>query len=84
VLPGSDGREEPDAGDVDTDDILDRAPDVDTGSERAAAGSGGVVDATTDGGVVIIGDVESGSDAGSEVGVDVEETVDSGAETGVP
>jgi hypothetical protein len=78
VLPGSDGREEPDEGTGDTDDTRDRAPSVDTGSESASAGSGGVVEATTDGGAVIIGDVASGSDAGSGVGVADEETVDSG------
>ena len=78
VLPGSDGREEPDAGDVDTDDPRDRAPLVDTGSESASAGSRGVVEATTDGGAVIIGDVARGSNAGSGVRVADEDTVDSG------
>jgi hypothetical protein len=73
------GRENPDAGTGDTDDTRDRAPSVDTGSESASAGSGGIGDATTDGGAVIIGDVERGSDAGSGVGVDDEETVDSGS-----
>ena len=78
MLPGSDGREEPDESTGDTDDTRNRAPSVDTGSESASAGSSGVVEATTDGGAVIIGDVERGSDAGSGVGVADEETVDSG------
>jgi hypothetical protein len=77
VLPEPEVGEERDVG---TDDTRDPAPNVivDTGSESASAGSGGVVDATTDGGAVIIGDVERGSDAGSGVGVDDEEPVDSG------
>jgi hypothetical protein len=60
------------------DDDRNRAPSGNTGPQIGSAGTGGVVDATTDGGAVIIGDVESGSDAGSGVGVDDEETVDGG------
>jgi hypothetical protein len=75
VLPGSDVREEPDAG---TGDNRDGGPTVNTGPQIGSTGNGGVVDAATNGGAVIIGDVESGSDAGSGVGVDYEEPVDSG------
>jgi hypothetical protein len=75
VLPGSDGPEEADAG---PGDNRDGGPIVNTGPQLGSAGNGGVVDATTNGGAVIIGDVESGSDAGSGVGVDDEELVDSG------
>jgi hypothetical protein len=75
VLPGSDGREEPDAG---PGDNRDGGPIVNTGPQLGSAGNGGVVDATTNGGAVIVGDVESGSDAGSGVGVDDEEPDDSG------
>jgi hypothetical protein len=75
VLPGSDGREEPDAG---PGDNRDGGPSVNTGPQLGSAGNGGVVDAATNGGVVIIGDVESGSDAGFGVGVDDEESLDSG------
>jgi len=75
VLPGSDGREEPDAG---PGDNRDGGPIVNTGPQLGSAGNGGVVDATTNGGAVVIGDVESGSDAGSGVGVDDEVPVDSG------
>jgi hypothetical protein len=78
VLPGPDVGEERDAGTDDPDDTRDRAPILDTGPQIGAAGSGGVVDATTDGGAVIIGDVASGSNAGSGVGVADEETVGSG------
>ena len=78
VLPGPAVGEEPEAGPGATDDTRDRAPSGNTGSQIGSAGTGGVVDATTDGGAVIIGDVERGSDAGSGVGVDEEETVDSG------
>jgi hypothetical protein len=78
VLPGPGVGEERDAGTGDPDDTRDRAPIVNTGSESASVGSGGVVEATTDGGAVIIGDVERGSDAGSGVGVADEETVGSG------
>jgi hypothetical protein len=77
-VPESAVGEERDVGTADTDDTRDRAPLVDTGSESASAGSGGVVDATTDGGAVIIGDVERGSDSGSGVGVDDEEPIASG------
>jgi hypothetical protein len=75
VLPGSDGREEPDAG---PGDNRDGGPIVNTGPQLGSAGNGGVVDATTNGGAVIVGDVVSGSDAGSGVGVDDEESGDSG------
>ena len=75
VLPGSDGREEPDAG---PGDNRDGGPIVNTGPQLGSAGNGGVVDATTNGGAVIIGDVESGSADGSGVGVDDEESVDRG------
>jgi hypothetical protein len=75
VLPGSDVREEPDAG---PGDNRDGGPSVNTGPQIGSAGNGGVVDATTNGGAVIIGDVESGSDAGSGVGVDYEAPFDSG------
>jgi hypothetical protein len=78
VLPEPEVGEERDVGTGDPDDTRDPAPTVNTGSESASAGSGGVVDATTDGGAVIIGDVERGSDAGSGLGVADEETVDSG------
>jgi hypothetical protein len=78
VLPGPEDGEERDAGTGDPDDTRDRAPIVNTGSESASVGSGGVVDATTDGGAVIIGDVASGSNAGSGVEVADEETVGSG------
>jgi hypothetical protein len=77
-VPGSVGCENPDEGAVETDDTRDRAPVMDTGPQIGTAGSGGIVDATSDGGAVIIGDVASGSDAGSGVGVDDEETVDGG------
>src|SRR5215216_6421423 len=75
VLPGSDGREEPDAG---PGDDRDGGPIVNTGPQLGSAGNGGVVDATTNGGAVIVGDVESGSADGSGVGVDDEESVDRG------
>ena len=75
VLPGSDGREEPDAG---PGDNRDGGPIVNTGPQLGSAGNGGVVDATTNGGAVIVGDVESGSADGSGVGVDDEESVDRG------
>ena len=75
VLPESDGPEEVDAG---PGDNRDGGPIVNTGPQLGSAGNGGVVDATTNGGAVIVGDVVSGSDAGSGAGVDDEEPDDSG------
>ena len=75
ALPESDGPEGVDAG---PGDIRDGGPIVNTGPQLGSAGNGGVVDATTNGGAVIVGDVESGSADGSGVGVDDEESVDRG------
>ena len=43
--------------------------EVDTGSQIASAGNGGVATASADGGVVLIGDVNSGGNAGNAIGV---------------
>jgi hypothetical protein len=42
---------------------------VDTGSDIASAGNGGVTTASADGGTVVIGDVNSGGNAGNAIGV---------------
>ncbi len=43
--------------------------EVDTGPQIASAGNGGVATASADGGVVFIGDVNSGGNAGNAIGV---------------
>jgi hypothetical protein len=43
--------------------------EADTGPQIASAGNGGVATASADGGVVLIGDVNSGGNAGNAIGV---------------
>jgi hypothetical protein len=43
--------------------------EADTGPQTASAGNGGVATASADGGVVLIGDVNSGGNAGNAIGV---------------
>jgi hypothetical protein len=43
--------------------------EADTGPQFASAGNGGVATASADGGVVLIGDINSGGNAGNAIGV---------------
>lgn len=51
------------------EDGTDENRKADTGPQIASAGNGGVATASADGGVVLIGDINSGGNAGNAIGV---------------